>query len=463
MASSSSPRRTQLIYTRRIIQPVAAAKLTGKAFGTDLAFLSAVDDRAASATGEDHPVFNLLRVQRDIGSQSRLGLVYTDKIDGDNYNRVAGYGCAPRVRRRVQRAAAAGRQPHPHQRDHQHGSPLAGAVCAQTAAPSGCATSLPASTSSFRARSGFISRPGIAHATLNHRATVYGKRGGLVESFTGDVTLDGTWEYQRFVHGEGIQDKKLHFNTNTTLQGGWKLGGSILVESFGYPADVYADYAIEVPGPAAPAPTRCRSPALRPFPTSIMCSPWKRRSSPTSPVTSFFLWGSDENFYEWASANIYLARPHTGLAADRQARVERDLPASVSWPPHRRQHGEHLAVPGSSSNTSCPGPSSCGWSASILPSDGLPSRRHPDQRADSDPRCRKRGTIPAPRRSGGAPSGVIFCSPISPPPEPCSSPATAAPSRTQPSSARRTCNGQRTASSSSSAIYFNCSLTLALV
>ena len=37
----------QLIYTRRIIQPVAAAKLTGKAFGTDLALLTAVDDRPA--------------------------------------------------------------------------------------------------------------------------------------------------------------------------------------------------------------------------------------------------------------------------------------------------------------------------------------------------------------------------------------------------------------------------------
>src|SRR5215207_9219002 len=80
----------QLIYTRRIVQPVAAAKLTGKAFGTDLAFLSAVDDRITSLTGGDHPIFNLLRIQRDVGSQSRLGLVYTDKIDGDNYNRVGG-------------------------------------------------------------------------------------------------------------------------------------------------------------------------------------------------------------------------------------------------------------------------------------------------------------------------------------------------------------------------------------
>ena len=39
----------QLIYTRRIVQPVAAVKLTGKGFGTDIGFLSAVDDQAASA------------------------------------------------------------------------------------------------------------------------------------------------------------------------------------------------------------------------------------------------------------------------------------------------------------------------------------------------------------------------------------------------------------------------------
>ncbi|MDQ3208229.1 MAG: carbohydrate binding family 9 domain-containing protein [Gemmatimonadota bacterium] len=115
-----------LIYARRIVQPVAAAKLTGKAFGTDLALLTAVDDRAGSATGEDHPVYNLLRVQRDIGSQSRLGLVYTDKIDGDNYNRVAGadarlvFGAVYSAQ--LQLAGSRTRTTH-------HGSPMAGEVC----------------------------------------------------------------------------------------------------------------------------------------------------------------------------------------------------------------------------------------------------------------------------------------------------------------------------------------------
>src|SRR5439155_13330530 len=70
-----------LIYTRRIIQPVGAAKLTGKISGTSVAFLSAVDDAAGSVSRRDHPVFNLLRVQRDLGTSSKLGLTYTDRVD----------------------------------------------------------------------------------------------------------------------------------------------------------------------------------------------------------------------------------------------------------------------------------------------------------------------------------------------------------------------------------------------
>jgi hypothetical protein len=134
--------------------------------------------------------------------------------------------------------------------------------------------------------------------------TLYGKQGGLLESFTGDVALDGTWEYRRFVNGEGIQDQKLHLNTNTRLKGGWKVGGSILVESFGYPADVYADYALEVPGPGGigldtvPFVGRPTIPNLD-YVLSLDTPEFARFSGKI-----FYLWGHDENFFEWASANI---------------------------------------------------------------------------------------------------------------------------------------------------------------
>ncbi len=80
-----------LIYTRRVVAPLAATKITGKVGGrTNLAYLAAVDDASLSATGDDHPIFNILRVQRDVGAQSRAALVYTDRIDGDRSNRVIG-------------------------------------------------------------------------------------------------------------------------------------------------------------------------------------------------------------------------------------------------------------------------------------------------------------------------------------------------------------------------------------
>src|SRR6266480_765726 len=78
-----------LIYTRRIVQPVAAVKLTGTTFGTDIGLLSAVDQKFASVTGTYNPIFNILRAQRSLGRGSRVGLAYTDRIEGGDYNRVA--------------------------------------------------------------------------------------------------------------------------------------------------------------------------------------------------------------------------------------------------------------------------------------------------------------------------------------------------------------------------------------
>jgi hypothetical protein len=292
-----------LVYTRRIIQPVAAAKLTGKAFGTDLALLSAVDDRAGSATGEDHPVYNVLRIQRDVGSQSRVGVVYTDKVDGDNYNRVAGAD-SRLVFGELYSAQLQIAGSHTRRNGITKTAPLWSARVARNGRTFGARYLITGIAEDFRAQSGFISRPGVVRANLDHSVTLYGKPGGLIESFTGDVALDGTWEYRRFVNGEGIQDQKLHFNTNTRLKGGWKVGASVLTESFGYPSDLYADYALELPGPGGggtdtvPFVGRPAIPNLD-YVLSLDTPEFAQFSGKI-----FFLWGRDENFFEWASANI---------------------------------------------------------------------------------------------------------------------------------------------------------------
>ncbi|HEX2249279.1 MAG TPA: DUF5916 domain-containing protein [Gemmatimonadales bacterium] len=292
-----------LIYTRRIIQPVAAAKLTGKTLGTDVALLSAVDDRIGSASGEDHPVYNLLRIQRDVGSQSRVGLVYTDKIDGDHYNRMLGLDS-----RLVFGEVYSAQLQVAGSRTRRDGvtetGPLWSVRAARNGRTFGARYLFSGIADDFRAQSGFISRLGVVRANLDHSVTLYGEEGGWLESFTGDVALDGTWEYSRFVNGEGIQDQKLHLNTNTRLKGGWKLGASMLIERFGYPADVYADYALEVPGPGGvgldtvPFTGTPTIPNLD-YVLSLDTPEFARFSGKV-----FFLWGRDENFFEWASANI---------------------------------------------------------------------------------------------------------------------------------------------------------------
>jgi hypothetical protein len=79
-----------LIYTRQIAQPVAAAKLTGQLGGLNIAYLGAEDDKSSSLSGSATPVYNVLRIERDVGAEGKVGFVMTDDEERGDYNRVAG-------------------------------------------------------------------------------------------------------------------------------------------------------------------------------------------------------------------------------------------------------------------------------------------------------------------------------------------------------------------------------------
>ena len=101
----------QLIYTRRVVQPTAAAKLNGKVFGTDLAFLSRSTIPPGRGAGETTRCTTCFGCRRMSAAQSRLGFVYTDRIAGGDYNRVAGIDGRLSVQGDLQRAVPAGREP----------------------------------------------------------------------------------------------------------------------------------------------------------------------------------------------------------------------------------------------------------------------------------------------------------------------------------------------------------------
>jgi len=88
-----------MVYTRRIIDPVGGAKLTGKVGRFTYGLISAYDTNPTESLWEvhnggesrdDNALFNILRIKTDVFKESYLGFCLADKeIDG-SYNRVLG-------------------------------------------------------------------------------------------------------------------------------------------------------------------------------------------------------------------------------------------------------------------------------------------------------------------------------------------------------------------------------------
>jgi hypothetical protein len=303
-----------LVYSRRIVEPIVAAKLTGKAAGTTIAALTAVDDRRQSFDGRSHPWFNVLRVQRDLAASSRAGFVYTSRIDGDATNQVAGAD-AHLVWRTVYaldlQAAVS--------RTDDGATASSGTLWQGLFSRSGrrfsARYSLRGNAPDFRAATGFIGRQGIIDGNLTHQVALYGKPGALVERWTGDVQLLGFWRYDDFTAGRPALERKLHVNANFFLKRGWRSGFSVLVERYGFDPSIYGNYGV------------LDGDVVRPFVGASLPNLDYVFSLNTPRIRGvslniFHIWGRDENFYEWSSANIVYStaslrwRPTERLRAD---------------------------------------------------------------------------------------------------------------------------------------------------
>ncbi len=289
-----------LVYSRRIIQPDAAVKLSGKVGSTGIALLSAVDATAGSASRKDHPVYNILRLQRDLGTQSRIGMAYTDKVDGSNYNRVLDVD-GRFVWNRVNSL------------QYQFASSLNQVAGLETAGPlwdirynrSGRNFSARASfkgiSDRFITQTGFISRTGQTQENIGVRFTQYGERGALLEQYAFDLMVDGLWDYRNWLNHGDARDKKSHFSIQTQWRGGWTASTSLLLEVFGYDPAFYGPRfrVLRAPGDTIPFTGTPRLPN-RDLSLSISTPKLKHVT-----LSGTFIYGQDENFAEWSPAEIY--------------------------------------------------------------------------------------------------------------------------------------------------------------
>jgi hypothetical protein len=308
----------QLIYTRRIAEPLAAAKVTGKVGGTDFALLSAVDDRGVSL-GDDRPIYNILRVQRELGRSSRLGLAFTSRLDGPASNNVL----AVDTRLVWRRIYSAQLQAGGSRTVGLQGDPVFGSVyqadLRRLGRTLGLRYRLNVLHEDFRASSGFIGRPAIAAATLNHTLSRYGKEESFLQRASFDVTLNGIWKYRDFVDGEKMLERKLHLNNNVTLRGGWEAGFSVLIETFGFDSDLYADLFVErTVGNQVQYEPFVGDPDLGNLDYVLFL---RTPNFKSFSAEAQYLWGRDENFFEWTGADIHWINASLNWRPTEQLRV----------------------------------------------------------------------------------------------------------------------------------------------
>jgi hypothetical protein len=292
-----------LIYTRRVVQPVAAAKITGKFSGFSLGVLNAVDGSAGSSDAVNHPVYTLARLQRDLGLRAKVGLTLTDRTEGSRYNRVASLD-ARRVFASVYSAQAQYAQsftrlsPSASSTD----APLWNAVVSRNGKSFKFRYAFDAVDERFRTQSGFIGRGGIAQGLLDQWYTYYLAPGRFIESITYDPALYYTWTYSALVHQREAIEKKLHNRIAITARGGWSADATLMTETFGFDPVLYARYRV-LRGPGDTV-AFTGSPRIgnRDFGFSLNTPRWKYVSA-----SAYYLWGSDENFLEWGPADIIFA------------------------------------------------------------------------------------------------------------------------------------------------------------
>ncbi len=315
-----------LVYTRRVLKPLAAAKLTGKVAGTTLALLSAIDDPTASLwydpsrrTGGHNPLFTIARVQRDLGAQSRLGVTVTDREDGTLFNRVGSVDgklvLGTIYTGAFQLAASTTRGPAASGTESLDG-PLWSASLARSGRSFGFTYSVRGVSPEFRTQSGFINRGNVAQASARHRFTRNGARGAMLQALSFDPVVDFLWSYDRFVQRGDALEKKYHLNTNATFRGGWTAGAALLLETFGYDPALYRDVrVVRAPGDTVPF-TGVPRLFNRDWLVSFGTPEFK-----TFSADGFFLYGQDENFYEWSSGVITWATVNANWRPTEQFRA----------------------------------------------------------------------------------------------------------------------------------------------
>lgn len=207
----------QLVYTRRIADPIAGGKLTGKIGKTGLAFLSAVDEAGAGP----NTWVNVARLRQDVGRDSLVGVTYTDATRTGSSNRVLAADARIVFKKLYYVLGQVGGS-WSDRGGSTVSAPTWQAEFDRTARVWGFNYRLAGIGEGFEAATGFVPRNNIVEFRAFNRLSYYGRRGSLVEGvsvFAGPTRL---WRYAAFGKKQAMEGGE-SVSVTATLRGGWSL------------------------------------------------------------------------------------------------------------------------------------------------------------------------------------------------------------------------------------------------
>ena len=223
----------QLVYTRTIVQPDAAGKLTGKLGRADVALLSARDQGR---------LVDIMRLRQAIGEQSQVGLLYSGRTGQGRNNNVVGLD-TKLVFGRIYFAQFQAVQSVTSESGVTTSGPMWEAVLDATNRAWGFHYNVLGIHPDFRTDNGFLPRVGYVKPNAMNRFTWYGRPGALAERFNLFLNTNGLWRYDDFLHARSLLEDAASANMQLTLRGGWSVGMTPKIGSYAFdPAD-YASYA----------------------------------------------------------------------------------------------------------------------------------------------------------------------------------------------------------------------------
>ncbi len=233
-----------LVYTRRIVNPKAGAKLTGKFGQLGLAHLTAVDQTDAGDAW-----FNITRLRRDFGRNSIAGITFTNRDQDGSHNRVlAGdfryvwglYYNQFQVGASVAHDAASSRT-----------APIWQAEYDRTGRTWGFNYLVKGLGPGFDDQAGFVNqlRSGVTVGHAFNRLSFYGARGAALENLTVFFGPERTWLYDHFGFTPGLEGRE-QLDATFTLRGGWELNAHLERDFVNFQDSTFADYTVA--GSSAP-------------------------------------------------------------------------------------------------------------------------------------------------------------------------------------------------------------------